>query len=111
MSKLSDYLKKNKIDARRVVAASSSIEGLRPEDRAIQLARKQAKAGKEGVTDAIKELAAKKSRSGRKVSPPAFARALAGGKLTSRSRARIVRAVNAVLAHKSKAEAKAADLF
>jgi hypothetical protein len=111
MSKLSDYLKKNKIDARRVVAASKSIEGLRPEDRAIRLARKQTKAGKEGVTDALKELAAKKMRSGHKVSRPAFNRALAGEKLTTRARGRIVRAVNAVLAHKSKAEAKAADLF
>jgi len=36
---------------------------------------------------------------------------LAGEKLTTRARGRIVRAVNAVLAHKSKAEAKAADLF
>jgi len=60
MSKLSDYLKKNKIDARRVVAASKSIEGLRPEDRAIRLTRKQTKADKDGVTDALKELAAKK---------------------------------------------------
>ena len=46
MSKLSDYLKKNKIDARRVVAASKTIEGLRPEDRAIRLARKQTKAAR-----------------------------------------------------------------
>src|SRR5262245_12155794 len=107
MSKLSDYLKKHKIDARRVLAASSELEALRPEDRAIRLARKEA-----ATDESKKELAAKKRRSGRKLSQPTLSKALAGGTLTRRSRARVVRAVNAVLALKAKgAEAKPADLF
>jgi hypothetical protein len=107
MSKLSDYLNKHKIDPRRVVAASRRLEALRPEDRKIRLARIDAKGGDESA----KELAAQKRRSGRAVSPPAIARALAGQTVTRKTRARIVRAVNSVLAHKSKGEAKAADLF
>ncbi len=107
VSKLSDYLKKNKIDARRVTAASKELEALRPEDRKIRLARVNAKGGDENA----KELAAQKRRSGRPLSRPAIARALAGSPVTRKTRARIVRAVNAVLAHKSKGEAKAADLF
>jgi hypothetical protein len=106
VSKLSDYLKKHKIDPRRVVAASRTLEALQPEDRKVRLARKTA-----NPDDATKQLAAKKRRSGRPVSPPAMARALTGQPLPRRARARIVRAVNAVLAHKSKSEAKAADLF
>jgi hypothetical protein len=107
VSKLSDYLKKHKLDARRVRAASKPIEALQPEDRAIRLARIAAKGGDEKA----KETAAKKRRSGRKLSRPTLDRALAGKPLTRRARARVVRAVNAVLKNKSKGEAKATDLF
>ena len=44
MSKLGDFLSKNKIDTRRLVAASKSIEALKPEDRKIKLAKRAAKA-------------------------------------------------------------------
>jgi hypothetical protein len=107
MSKLSDYLKKHKIDPRRVVAVSKKIEQLLPEDRIIRLARERAKDG----DDASKETAAKKRRSGRAVTKPTMDRALVGKPLTRRARARMVRAVNAVLKHKSKGEAKSVDLF
>jgi hypothetical protein len=107
VSKLSDYLQKHKIDARRIIAASKDIEALRPEDRRIRLARVAAKGGDESA----KELAGQKRRSGRAVSRPTIARAMAGNPLTRKARARIVRAVNAVLAYKSKGEAKATDLF
>jgi hypothetical protein len=109
VSKLSDYLQKHKVDARRIVATSKGIEGLQPEDRAIRLAREQAKDGDE----AAKELAAKKRRSGRSVTRPTIERAIAGKPLTRKARARVLRAVNAVLAQKSKGktEAKPTDLF
>jgi hypothetical protein len=109
VSKLSDYLQKHKIDARRVVAASKGIERLQPEDRKIRLAREQAKGGDETA----KELAAKQRRSGRSVTRPTIERAVAGKPLTRKARGRITRAVNAVLALKSKGktEAKASDLF
>jgi hypothetical protein len=107
MSKLSEYLEKNKIDSRRVVIASRNIEALQPEDRAIRLARAQVKAGDEKP----KELAAKKRRSGRALSAPALKRALNGETLTRKARGRIVRAVNLLLGHKGKAEATSLDLF
>jgi hypothetical protein len=107
MSKLSDYLKKHKVDARRLLPASKKLEGLQPEDRKIRLARIMAKGGDEKA----KELAGKRRRSGRALSQPTLQRALAGTPLTRRARGRIVRAVNAVLAHKTKTEAKATDLF
>ncbi|MCB0271342.1 MAG: hypothetical protein KDH95_24520, partial [Calditrichaeota bacterium] len=73
MSKLSTVLEKSKIDPRRVIAASKKIEGLRPEDRRVKMARKLAK--KPEAKDDVKELAAKKPRSGRAVSPPTLAAA------------------------------------
>lgn len=106
MSKLSDYLKKYKVDPRRLLPASKKLEALQPEDRAIRLARKV-----KDADDKTKELAAKKRRSGRPVSGPMLRRALAGQAVPRRARARIVRAVNAVLAHKTKTEAKPTDLF
>ena len=107
MSKLSDYLKKHKLDARRLLPASKQLEALQPADRKVRLARIMAKGGDEKA----KELAAQKRRSGRSLSSPTLQRALGGGKTTRKTRARILRAVNAVLAHKTKTEAKPADLF
>ena len=107
MSKLSDYLKKHKVDARRVLAASKPIEALQPEDRVIRLAREQAKAGDETK----KELAAKKRRSGRPVKKPTLDRALLGKPISRRARARVARAVNAVLSHKQKTTVTSTDLF
>jgi hypothetical protein len=107
MSKLSDYLQKHKIDTRRVLSASKKLEALKPEDRGIRLARERAKGGDE----AAKELAAKKQRSGRAVTQPMLQKALLGKPLTRRARARVTRAINAVLSHKSRGEAKSADLF
>ncbi|MFI5306579.1 MAG: hypothetical protein ACHQ53_04455 [Polyangiales bacterium] len=107
MSKLSDFLGKHKIDPRRVISASKALEALQPEDRKVRLAREQAKAGDETK----KELAAKKQRSGRPVTMPTLNKALAGKPLRRRAKARVARAVNAVLARKTKGEAKAADLF
>lgn len=108
MSKLSDYLEKKKIDPRRLLSASKDLEANRPEDRAIKLAKRQARAG----NDAAKERAAQKPRGGRTLSKPALDRALGGQRLPRRARARLVRAVNHVLTvKKQKAEASSADLF
>ena len=108
MSKLSDYLEKKKIDPRRLLSASKDLEQLRPEDRAILLAKEQARGGDE----AAKEKAGQKPRGGRVLSRPALDRALRGEKPKRRARARLVRAVNHVLAaKKQKAEATSADLF
>jgi hypothetical protein len=68
MSKLSDFLSKSKIDSRRLLSASKGIESFGPEDRAIVLARRNAKGA--SATDAIKEAAKTKKRSGRPVGAP-----------------------------------------
>lgn len=107
MSKLNDYLKKQNIDPRRVIAASREIEALRPEDRATKLAKERAKGGDENA----KEAAAKKPRSGKPVSAPTMARALAGDALSGAAKTRVLRAVNAVLGKKKKGEANLRDLF
>lgn len=111
MSKLQDYLKQQKIDPRRLLAASHKLEASRPEDRVTRLAKKKAKGGDE----AAKEAAAKKpAHSGKPLSAPTLDRALAAESSTAISGAaktRILRAVNSVLAAKKQPEVTLRDLF
>jgi len=111
MAKLDEYLKKNKIDARRVLAASKGLERLQAEDRKIFAAKKTAKAGDEAAKEAAKELASQKPRSGRPVTKPSLSKALAGREVSGSTKTRIVRAVNAVLKTKKKPEVSFNDLF
>jgi hypothetical protein len=111
MAKLNEYLKKNKIDARRVLVASKSIERLQAEDRKIFAAKKTAKGADEAAKEAAKELASKKPRSGHPVTAPSLSKALAGRGVSGPTKTRIVRAVNALLTAKKKPEATFADLF
>jgi hypothetical protein len=107
MSKLQDYLSKQNIDARRILAASHELEANRPEDRATRLAKKRAKGG----DDAAKEAAAKKPRSGKPLSRPTLDRALAGGPVSGAAKSRLLRALNVVLGAKKKGEAGIRDVF
>jgi len=107
MSKLQDYLTKNKISLRRLTATSGKLERLTVDDRKIKQARKLAKGGDEGA----KELATKKPRSGRKLNPATIERAIAGQAVSGPAKTRVMRAVNAVLVQRKKAEAKFSDLF
>ena len=109
MSKLSDYLKTKKIDARRVLVASKELEKLRPEDRAVKLLKSAAKGGNEEAKGKLEGKA--KPRSGRPVSAPTLNAALAGEAVNGPSKTRILRAVNALLATKKGGEAKLKDLF
>jgi hypothetical protein len=111
MAKLDDYLKTNKIDARRVISASKGLERLQAEDRKIFAAKKALKGADDAAKEAAKELAAKKPRSGRPVSAPSLSKALAGKGVSGSAKTRIVRAVNAVLTQKKKSAATFADLF
>ena len=107
MSKLQDYLKNQNIDARRVLAASHTLEASRPEDRSTRLAKKRAKGGDESA----KEAAAKKPRSGKPLSRPTLDRALAGQSVSGAAKTRLLRALNVVLGQKKKGEASLKDLF
>jgi hypothetical protein len=111
MSKLQDYLKQQKIDPRRLLAASHKVEASRPEDRVTRLAKKKAKGGDEKAKEAA---ANKPAHSGKPLSQPTLDRALAAEKATAVSGAaktRILRAVNSVLAAKKQPEITLRDLF
>lgn len=109
MSKLKDFLEKEKIDPRRVLAASKRVERLGDEDRAIRLAKSQVRGG--ASDEATKELAGKKPRSGRPVTPSTLDAAIEGRPLSGPAKTRIVRAVNQVLGTKKKPEVGVRELF
>jgi hypothetical protein len=92
-TKLEAFLTENKIDERRLLAASAKIERLRPQDRAIKLAVRQARKEEEGT----KPTGLEKPRSGRPVSRTTLGKALAGKALSGPAKTRILRAVNHVL--------------
>jgi hypothetical protein len=98
-SKFAEFLATKKLDARRVLIASRKIEGLQPEDRAIRLAKRQAKA-REGGGDSSGPKETRKARSGRPVTQRALAAALKGGTLAGPIKTRILRAVNHLLEQK-----------
>jgi len=107
-SKFSEFLDKNKIDPRRLVAASRGLERLRPEDRAQKLAKRKAKAG--GAPAAPADAEAKKPekrRSGRPVTPRLVSDAKAGKPVSGPAKTRVLRAVNKILEQK---KAQAVDL-
>ena len=94
-SKLADFLASKKIDPRRVLSASRDLEALRPEDRAIRLAKRQAKKGGGEGGEAAKET--RKARSGRPVTRRAIHAALHGKFISGPTKTRILKAVNALL--------------
>lgn len=107
-SKFSDFLSEHKIDPRRVLAASRRVERLRPEDRALRLARRQSRKASDG--DKAKP-AETKPRSGRPVTPKLLAAAQAGGAVPGPAKTRLVRAVNAVLGSKKQEPVDLRKLF
>jgi hypothetical protein len=107
-TKLSDFLTKNKIDPRRVVLASESLESRTDEDRKLVAAKKAMKDGKAEKDEAV---LGKKPRSGRPVTGAAMTKAIGGRDVSGPVKTRIVRAVNAVLTQKKKSEVAFRDLF
>jgi hypothetical protein len=98
-SKFADFIKAQKIDPRRIAAASYQLERLTPEDRAKKLKRRQSKGSAPAEGGAAP---AEKPRSGRPVTAPLLDRALAGKPLPGPGKTRILRAVNRVLEQKKK---------
>lgn len=109
MSKLSDFLNKNKIDPRRVLVASADLERLLPEDRYTRLVKDRVRKGK--ASDAEKEAAARKGRSGKPVAKPTLDKAMKGEAVSGPAKTRITRAVNHVLATKKREPVTTRDLF
>src|SRR5262249_9150211 len=110
-TKIEDFLKEKKIDPRRVLVASTEIERLRPEDRAIRLAKRVARKSEDAATKKKEGLAAKKPRTGRPVTPRALSAALIGKSLSGASKTRILRAVNHVLTQKKQEQVELSALF
>ena len=108
MSKLSDYLTKNKIDSRRLVGTSRGLERQTAEDRVLIAKKSAIKAGKAEKDEAVSKA---KPRSGRRVTQPSIDRAIAGTTVGGPTKTRIVRAVNAILVARKKPEVTFRDLF
>jgi len=106
-SKFQQFLTDNKIDPRRLLVASRQLESLRPEDRALRLAKRRGK--KDGAEAGEKP--ATKPRSGRAVTKVLLSEALLGKPLTGPAKTRLLRAVNRVLEQKKKDPAELKALF
>src|SRR5437899_1616054 len=105
-SKLQTFLSQNKLNAQRVLAVSHTLETHRKEDRTLKLERRRNRKVEGGEK---KEVA--KPRSGRAVTPRAFATALSGGEISGPTKQRILRAVNHLLEQKKKDKVELRTLF
>ena len=109
-TKIEDFLKEKKIDPRRVLAASAKIERLQPTDRAIRLAKRQARSSE----DAAKKkegAAAKKPRSGRPLTNRTLSAVLQGKPISGPAKTRVLRAVNRLLEQKKQEKVQLSALF
>ncbi len=104
-SKLQTFLTENKLNTKRLLAVSHSLETLQKPDRVIKMTRRANK--KEGAEK--KETG--KPRSGRAVTDRALAAALTGGALSGPTKQRILRAVNHLLEQKKKEKVELKTLF
>jgi hypothetical protein len=107
-TKFSQFIASKKLDSRRILAASHTIETLTLEDRKIKLAKRSGK--KEGA-DAAAKKETRKPRSGRAVTPRAIEAALTGGTLSGPTKSRILRAVNHLLEQKKQEKVDLKALF
>lgn len=101
-SKFSQFLADNKLDQRRILAASRNIEKLRPADRRLRLAKRSGKAAAASAGEAPDEKVPEKPRSGRPITKPLLNNVLAGKPVAGPAKTRLLRAVNHVLAQKKK---------
>lgn len=109
-TKFDAFLSEKKINPLRILAASEKIERLRPEDRAVRLARRIARKSEDGGKK--KEgIAAQKPRSGRPVTQRTINAAIAGKDLSGPAKTRLLRAINHLLEQKKQEKVTAAAIF
>lgn len=108
-SKFAQFLTDNKIDPRRVAAASRKLERLRPEDRAKKLARRNAKKSEAKPAEGAEKPT--KPRSGRPATGRLLNAAQAGKPVSGPAKTRLLRAVNSVLEQKKKSATDLKTLF
>lgn len=97
-TKFADFLKEHKIDERRLLASSTILERLRPEDRVLR--RQRSKKGDNATASSEDGAEPKKPRSGRPVTKRLLAQAHAGQQISGPAKTRLLRAVNRILAQK-----------
>ena len=107
-SKFSKFLADNKIDPRRIRAASRDIERLRPEDRAKRLARRNSKKADAKPAEGEKPA---KPRSGRPATVRLLDAASTGKPISGPAKTRLLRAVNHLLEQKKKSATDLKSLF
>lgn len=107
-TKFAEFLASTKLDARRLIAVSSQLEKLRPEDRAIRLAARIKRKGDDAATKTADK---KKPRSGRPITPRALSGALVGKKLSGPQKTRLLKAVNHLLSQKKQEPVTLTQLF
>jgi len=108
-TKFAEFVKAKKLDLRRILTSSHSLETLQSEDRAIRLAKRRAKGGGEGDDKAPKET--RKARSGRPVTGRALDAAVKGGSISGPTKHRILKAVNYLLEQKKQDKVDLRTLF
>lgn len=108
-TKIEEFLKEQKIDTRRLLAASAELENFRTEDRKIRWEKRAARKSEDAAKK--KEAATKKPRSGRPVTARSLSAALVGKNLSGPSKTRILKAVNYLLTQKKAAPIELAALF
>jgi hypothetical protein len=109
-TKLATFLDTNKLNPKRLLAASHKLETLRKEDRNIKLAKRRAKGG-EGAAEGGEKKDLGKPRSGRPVTSRALDSAMKGGEVSGPTKQRILRAVNYLLEQKKKDKVDLRALF
>ena len=110
-SKFSEFLKENKLDIRRVYAASRKLEQLKLEDRRIKQQKRKG-SDEAGAGDEEGEKAPPpKPRSGRPVTAQLVAKVEAGKPVSGAAKTRLLRAVNHLLEQKKKQPVELKALF
>ncbi len=107
-SKLEQFLADKKIPTRQLLVVSKHLEGLRPEDRKLKLAKRRGKG--ENASEADKK-ATGKPRSGRPLTPTNLVKIFTGKDVTGPTRTRVLRAVNTILERRKQDKVQLADLF
>jgi hypothetical protein len=108
-TKFAGFITSKKLDPRRILIASRTIEANRPEDRLIRLKKRLSRAAGDASGTEVKET--RKPRSGRPVTDRAMEAALTGGKLSGPTKTRLVRAINHLLEQKKQAQITLRELF
>ena len=111
-TKFADLIKEKKLNTKRILAISTEIEKLRPEDRASRLSKRLTRAKIKAGGDVDKNAPPPpKPRSGRPITPRAIDAAIAGKSLTGPQKTRMLRAVNALLEFKKLGTLEMSALF